>query len=50
MENHEIKGNAETAVNVDYQLVQLSHQTKGIVATSDGIIMDKVDHILDIPC
>ncbi len=50
MENHGITGNAETAENVDYQLIKLSHITGGVVATSDGIIMDKVDYILDIPC
>ena len=50
MENHGIRGNAETAVNVDYQLIKLYHKTGGVVATSDGIIMDKVDYILDIPC
>ncbi|MGA2675847.1 MAG: DUF434 domain-containing protein [Methanobacterium sp.] len=50
MENHGIIGNAETAVNVDYQLIKLYHKTSGVVATSDGIIMDKVDYILDIPC
>lgn len=50
MENLGISGKAETAVNVDFQLIKLSHQTGGVVATSDGIIMDKVDRILDIPC
>ena len=50
MLNHGIIGNAETDVNVDYQLIKLSHKTSGVVATSDGIIMDKVDYILDIPC
>ena len=50
MENYGIIGIAETAVNVDYQIIKLSHKTCGVVATSDGIIMDKVDYILDIPC
>ena len=50
MENHGISGNSETAVNVDYRLIKLSNETGGVVATSDGIIMDKVDFILDLPC
>lgn len=50
METREVPGSAETAPNVDYQLINLSHETDSVVATSDGIIMDKVDRILDIPC
>lgn len=49
MMNHEISGTAETVNNVDYKLIELSKQIQGIVATSDGIIMDKVDFILDVP-
>jgi hypothetical protein len=50
MEIREVPGSAETAPNVDYQLINLSNEIDSVVATSDGVIMDKVDHILDIPC
>ncbi len=50
MEKQRIIGSASTAPNVDYQLINLSHETCGVVATSDSVIMDKVDNILDIPC
>jgi hypothetical protein len=46
---HGVQGTAETSENVDFQLVHLSRDVDGIVATSDGIIMDKVDKILDVP-
>jgi len=45
----EIKGKAETSENVDFQLIFRSSDTDGIVATSDGVIIDKVNKILDIP-
>lgn len=44
-----LQGNAETSENVDFQLIHLSRDMDGIVATSDGVIIDKVDKILDIP-
>ncbi len=50
MKKQEIKGSAHTAPNVDYQLITKSHEIEGVVATSDSVIMDKVDNILDIPC
>jgi hypothetical protein len=49
MEMHDVQGTVETSENVDFQLVHLSRDVDGIVATSDGVIMDKVDKILDIP-
>jgi hypothetical protein len=49
MEMHGVQGTAETSENVDFQLVHLSRDVEGIVATSDGVIMDKVNKILDIP-
>jgi hypothetical protein len=49
MAMHGVKGTAETSENVDFQLVHLSRDVEGIVATSDGVIMDKVDKIIDIP-
>lgn len=50
MEKQGIQGSAHTAPNVDYQLITLSKESDGVVATSDSVIMDKVDNILDIPC
>ena len=49
MAMHGVHGTAETSENVDFQLVHLSRDVEGIVATSDSVIMDKVDKILDIP-
>ncbi|MGZ4856811.1 MAG: DUF434 domain-containing protein [Methanobacteriaceae archaeon] len=49
MAMHGVQGTAETSENVDFQLVHLSRDLEGIVATSDGVIMDKVEKILDIP-
>jgi hypothetical protein len=49
MAMHGVQGTAETSENVDFQLVHLSRDVEGIVATSDSVIMDKVDMILDIP-
>lgn len=42
-------GTAITNKNVDFELVKLSKDYGGIVATSDGVVIDKVDHVLDIP-
>jgi hypothetical protein len=50
MKEQEVEGSAETAHNVDYQLINLSKEINGVVASSDSVIMDKVDYILDIPC
>lgn len=50
MKEHEVNGSANTVPNVDYQLVNLSKEKDGVVASSDSVIMDKVDYILDIPC
>jgi len=50
IKEHEVQGSAHTAPNVDYQLINLSNETDGVVASSDSVIMDKVDYILDIPC
>lgn len=49
LEDHGVKGNAETVRNVDYELVKRSNESCGVVATSDGVIMDSVEDILDIP-
>ena len=44
----EVPGDAQTASNVDAELVKLSKEVKGVVATSDGIIIDKVETVLDL--
>lgn len=49
LKSQKVPGDAQTAENVDSELVNLSIEMDGIVATSDGIIMDKVDSVLDIP-
>jgi len=45
----EVQGDAQTASNVDAELVKLSREVEGVVATSDGIIIDNVETVLDIP-
>jgi hypothetical protein len=49
LDSCEVPGDAQTSKNVDLKLVSLSHELGAVVATSDGIIMDKVDSVLDIP-
>ncbi len=49
LDSCEVPGDAKTSKNVDLKLVNLSHKLGAVVATSDGIIMDKVDSVLDIP-
>ena len=49
LKNYEINGTAVTRRNVDYELVKESKLEDGIVASSDGAIIDKVDSIVDIP-
>ncbi|ADZ08834.1 protein of unknown function DUF434 [Methanobacterium lacus] len=49
LEDHRVNGTAETVRNVDYELVKRSNASCGVVATSDGVIMDRVENILDIP-
>lgn len=44
-----VPGDAQTASDVDAELVRLSKELDGVVATSDGIVMDKVETVLDIP-
>jgi hypothetical protein len=46
---HKLHGIALTNKNVDFELVKLSKKYNGIVATSDGPIIDKVKNVLDIP-
>ena len=49
IKTHELNGIAVTNKNVDFELVKLAKKCDGIVATSDGAVMDKVEHVLDIP-
>jgi hypothetical protein len=49
LESHEIPGNAVVSQNVDYELVQEWKEKGGLVATSDGAVIDKVNNIIDIP-
>ena len=49
IKTHGLNGIAVTEKNVDFELVKLSKKFDGIVATSDGAVMDKVKHVLDIP-
>ena len=49
LKNNQLHGNAVTNKNVDYELVKLVKNHDGIVATSDGAVMDKIENILDIP-
>jgi hypothetical protein len=46
---HGAIGSASTNKNVDFELVKLSKRFGGIVATSDGAVIDKVEQFLDIP-
>ncbi len=49
IKTHGLTGSAVTNKNVDFELVKLSKDFRGIVATSDGAVIDKVERILDIP-
>ncbi|MGZ7118375.1 MAG: DUF434 domain-containing protein [Methanobacterium sp.] len=49
MEFYGINGEAVLSNNVDFEIVQLACTKKGIVATSDSAIVDKVSRILDLP-
>jgi hypothetical protein len=46
---HKLHGTAVTNRSADFELVKLSKKYNGIVATSDGPVIDKVKNILDIP-
>ncbi|KAF5084025.1 DUF434 domain-containing protein [Methanobacterium aggregans] len=45
-----VSGDAVTSKNVDSELVTLSEDTGGIVATSDSAVIDKIQRVVDIPC
>lgn len=44
-----LKGEAALSKNVDFEIIKVANSQRGIVATSDSIIMDKVDKIVDLP-
>lgn len=44
-----LKGEAILSKIVDFEIIKLSRAKNGIVATSDGIIIDKADRIVDLP-
>jgi len=49
MENYDLNGSAVLSNNVDYHLVQECSESICIAGTSDGIIIDKVEKVVDIP-
>ena len=49
MDAHGLRGGATVSSIVDAELVSLSAKTDGIVATSDSVIMDKVERVVDVP-
>jgi hypothetical protein len=49
LQSQQVPGDARTVENVDKKLVTLSQDLRGVVATSDGIIIDNVEKVLDIP-
>ncbi len=49
IEKHKVTGSAVTDKNVDFELIKTSKKYDGIVATSDGPVIDKVENVLDIP-
>lgn len=50
LDSFEVPGDAQTSKNVDKTLIKLSKEMGAVVATSDGVIIDKVEKVLDIPC
>lgn len=49
LDSFEVPGDAQTSKNVDKTLIKLSKEMGAVVATSDGVIIDKVEKVLDIP-
>jgi len=47
---NDLPGCAVTSKNVDSELVTLSREVQGIVATSDSAVIDKIQRVIDIPC
>ncbi|MEN4044519.1 MAG: DUF434 domain-containing protein [Methanobacterium sp.] len=44
-----LKGEAILSKIVDFEIIKLSRAKNGIVATSDGVIIDKVNRVVDLP-
>ncbi|HEX3013458.1 MAG TPA: DUF434 domain-containing protein [Methanobacterium sp.] len=49
MEEHNLQGNVCLSKTVDTEIIRLSNLKNGIVATSDSVIIDKVDRVVDVP-
>jgi hypothetical protein len=49
LDSCEVPGDAQTLKNVDKTLIKLSKEIGAVVATSDGVIIDKVEKVLDMP-
>ncbi|MGC9517567.1 MAG: DUF434 domain-containing protein [Methanomicrobiales archaeon] len=49
MAKNKLKGEVILSKNVDSKIKNLSESLNGIVATSDGIIIDKVEKVVDLP-
>ena len=49
MEFKGLNGRAILSKNVDFEIIKIMKDENGIVATSDGIIIDKVERIVDLP-
>jgi hypothetical protein len=49
MDCHGVQGGAFLSKNVDFEIIKTANAENGIVATSDSVIIDKVDRIIDLP-
>ncbi|MDO8871002.1 MAG: DUF434 domain-containing protein [Methanobacteriaceae archaeon] len=49
MENYDLNGRSILSNNTDYRLVQECGKSLCIMGTSDGVIIDKVEKVVDIP-
>ena len=49
MEEHNLQGGVCLSKTVDTEIIKLSKLRNGIVATSDSVIIDKVDRVVDVP-
>lgn len=49
MQYYEIQGSANISKNVDFEIVESSKENRGVVATGDSVIIDKVNKVVDIP-
>lgn len=49
MKSHNICGKAILTKHVDFEIVKIAEEINGVVATSDGIIIDRINKIIDLP-